>query len=251
MIFTSCAYRKQRYLRNIAKLSPDSAIAQTMPDYPIQPNDMLSVKFISYNKEVAELLNSYYASNNYTPGNTGYSYTMADQVQSGFIVSDSGYIKLPILGKVFVNNLTLEQVNKVIQTKLDSTVKGAFVFANLTGFKFSVLGEVNSPGVKTSYYKKLTILDAIALSSDINYYGNKKSVLLIRQIKSGYKTFRIDLTDPQLLTTNKFYLIPNDVIIVEPRWVKDYQLSWTNISILISLLSSFMVIYGYSKIITK
>ena len=87
-------------------------------------------------------------------------------------------------------------------------------------FKVTVIGDVNSPGVKVFNTDKVSIFDAIGQSGDLNIYAKRDNILLIREINGIRKFARLDLTDPNVLNSPYYFLVQNDMIIVDPVRVK-------------------------------
>lgn len=214
------------------------------PDYKIKPNDILSIKIFSYSKDVNELFNSF--------NNTGGIISQINNLEanayySGYIVSDSGNIKLPVIGDVYVKDKKIDEVRVIISEKLNNYVQDALVFAKLILFKITILGEVGAPGMKYVYTNRLTILEAIALAGEVRDMGDRRNVLIIRLTDKGIVTYRVDLTDPAILSSTSFFIIPNDVIYVEPRKAKALQLDWAIISIIVSMITTVALLVNIVK----
>ena len=69
----------------------------------------------------------------------------------------------------------------------------------LSGIRYTINGEITSPGTKILYQDKVTILEAIANASDITVTGDRKTVTVIRQFPHGTELHDIDLTDVNAL----------------------------------------------------
>ena len=80
--------------------------------------------------------------------------------------------------------------------------------------------------------------DAFALAGGIGDYGDKRNVLVVRKTHNGTKTFYVDLTDRQLLLSDKFYLLPNDMVIVEPLRNKTFRMSIVDYTIILTTVTS-------------
>lgn len=153
----------------------------------------------------------------------------------GYTVSDSGTITLPILGEITVYGLTVEQLKTSIEERAAKYLKDVVVNVRLLSFKFTVIGEVNGPGTFINYNNQLTVLEAIGMAGDITDYGNRKRVLVVRPTKEGTYTYRINLQDKNLLQSEGYFLLPNDVVIVEPIKSKPFQLNIPTASFIISI----------------
>ena len=69
----------------------------------------------------------------------------------------------------------------------------------------------------------MTVLEAISEAGNLTDYANRKRVLVIRPTSKGTETFRLDLTNDKILSSDGFYLLPNDMVYVEP--IKECKIS--------------------------
>lgn len=67
------------------------------------------------------------------------------------------------------------------------------------------------------YRDKVNIIEAIAKAGDLTVYGNRLRVMLIRKTETGDKVKMVDLTDRNLLNQEEYYILPNDIIYIEPN----------------------------------
>jgi polysaccharide export outer membrane protein len=82
--------------------------------------------------------------------------------------------------------------------------------------RFTINGEIASPGIKTVFQEKLNILEAVAHSGDITITGDRKAVTVMRQTPAGLEMHDIDLTDIKATQSPYFYVQPNDYIYIKP-----------------------------------
>ncbi len=206
--------------------------------YKIQSGDILYVKINSIDNNINSIFNA----------GTGVNNTWQSDLSvyiNGYTVSDSGYVFIPIVGKVFVKGETIESAKKNVSTEINKYLKKTDVIVKLISFKYTVLGEVNKQGSYLNYNDRLTILEALGNAGDITDYGNKKRVLVIRPTIDGEKVFRIDLTDKNLLNSEAYYLLPNDVIYVEPVKFKSFRLNSPNISLVLSSVTTLILLLNF------
>ena len=124
-------------------------------------------------------------------------------------------------------------------------LKDATVIVKLVSFKFSVLGEVARPGTYSNFNNQLTVLEAISMAGDITDYGNRKQVLVLRPTKTGTKTFRLDLTKIDMLKSEGFFLLPNDIVYVEPIKCKMIKINIPTVSLFLTGVSTLILILNY------
>ena len=112
-----------------------------------------------------------------------------------------------------------------------------FVIVKLAGIRYSINGEIASPGTKTLYQDKVTILEAIANSGDITVVGDRKSVTVIRQFPYGTEMHDIDLTDVKAMKSPYYFIQPNDYIYIKPLKQKTWGTGTTGIQSLTTIIT--------------
>lgn len=208
--------------------------------YLLQPNDILSIKVkSSTNVEVSDLFNittTTQAPMFTSPGNL---------FLEGYSIDEEGKIILPIIGELTVKDLSVEQARDLIQLNADKYLKNATVIVKLISFKVTVLGEVNNPGYHYVYNNQVTILEALGLAGDLTAVGNRKNVKLVRQVKGGSEVVLLNLTDPRLLKSKYFYLMPNDALYVEPLRARSGRLNLEHLTLVFSAATTAILILNY------
>jgi polysaccharide export outer membrane protein len=152
---------------------------------------------------------------------------------------------LPIIGELTVKDLSVEQARDLIQLNADKYLKNATVIVKLISFKVTVLGEVNNPGYHYVYNNQVTILEALGLAGDLTAVGNRKNVKLVRQVKGGSEVVLLNLTDPRLLKSKYFYLMPNDALYVEPLRARSGRLNLEHLTLVFSAATTAILILNY------
>ena len=125
--------------------------------------------------------------------------------------------------------MTTSEAEIKIQKSLSEYVPNTSVTSVSVKFidnQVSVLGEVTKQGVYTFPQDKLNIYEALAFGGGITRYGNRKNVVLIRQEGGKIGYHRLDLSDTKISSKDYFYVLPNDVIVVEP--LKSLSTSYQN-----------------------
>jgi polysaccharide export outer membrane protein len=163
----------------------------------------------------------------------------------GYSVDDLGRVNLPILGLLTVKDLTMDEVQNLIQTNANKFLKNATVVVKLISFKITVLGEVNNPGYHYVYNNQATILEALGLAGDLTIFASRKDVRLIRAVPRGSEVVLLDLKDPELLRSKYFYLMPNDVLYVEPLRARSKRSNLENLTLVFSAITTAVLILNY------
>ena len=180
----------------------------------IQNNDILSIAISSLNSEASALFNT---TNNSVINPT--SYIGYNAQSSGYLVNSEGLIQLPILGNIQAAGISKKQLKATItQIILDKKLLiDPIVNIRHLNFEVTVIGEVGHPTVITVPSEKISLLKALGLAGDITIYGKKDNVLVIRETGLYRKIKHVDLNSKDFLTSPYYYLLPNDVVYVEPN----------------------------------
>lgn len=233
ILFSSCIpFKDIPYLQETGENSYEVVKPSTV--YKIKPADLLNIKI----KFVTTSSKDYFEAGNANIGAGGGQGTGSPLIYfSGFMVDQEGTIDLPQLGKLSVAGKPTGQIALEIEEKLKSYVKFNDVDVKLANFRVTLLGEVGLPGVQYIYEEQYTLLNAIANAGGLTDFSNRKKIRLIRETEKGVKTIWFDLTDPKSLSSEYFYLLPNDTIYVEPLKAKINRANIQNASIGLSVVS--------------
>lgn len=210
--------------------------------YLIRPNDQLFIQVISDDPLLSAFLN--------LSQNTGRTNSSSEYEIITFLVDENGNIEYPYLGQIKVGGLTVSDVNIKIKKMVDNYLENASVFVKLVNRNITVLGEVNSPGQILMVKNQLTIFEALGAAGDITDYGNRKNVKVMRELPLGKQIIKLDLTDPKLIYSPFYYILPHDIIYVEHN-TKVYgakNMSYSApISVVASLLSLVFLSFNLMK----
>jgi polysaccharide biosynthesis/export protein len=240
LFFGSCISQKQVMLLQ-DKGSKDIQANFTnkkKSSYQIQTGDHLYIRIYSMDPKTSK----FFQTDMPTLMNPTYLYL------NSYMVDDEGYINISFIDRMFVKGMTLEEVKKKIQKTLNDYFKETTVSVKLVSFQVSVMGEVNSPGNFTIDKDQINVLQAISLAGGIKEFGNNKKVTLVRQTLKGSDVFYLDLSNKKILESDYFYMLPNDVIYVEPLKSKSYLFSQFPYGLIFSTASLALSVMIYLKV---
>ncbi len=210
--------------------------------YTIRPNDQLYISVVADDRLKTDFLNMSSA----VGVGGGYGMDLLT-----YLVDENGNISYPQLGEVQVAGLTLLEVRDKIQKMVDNYVVNTSVVVKLANRTFTILGDVNGGGLVTMPKNQYTIFEAMGAAGGVSDGGNRQKVRLIRETPEGTKIVNIDLTDDALLSSPYYYILPNDVIYVEPNKYRVYStrtLPWlSQATFAASLLSTAFLILNLFK----
>ena len=234
ILAASCSTQKElSYLNNLPETGGEQYFTLDVPDYKIQPRDIIYVSVKAQTPEGAldEMLSDR------SGVSTTYIQSEASQYVLGYSIDPEGKVTVPLFGKVPVSGLTIYEVRDLFQTKVDSLFRHAYVEVRLLSYKFTVLGEVRVPGTYMNYNDQLTVLEAIGRAGGIAETGTKEKILVIRPVDDKTYTYHIDLQDKSLLSSPAYFITPNDVVIVQPNPKKVFNVNLPTISFIIATIT--------------
>lgn len=240
-MLSSCYYNKRLvYLQDsrFEENRPTKVLNKSNP-YRLQINDVISVKVKSAtDSKISDMFNI-------TNEAIGTSSTPGNLYMDGYSIDGSGKIILPILGALKVVGLTLDVAQDSIQDRANKYLNQATALVKLVSFKITVLGEVKNPGYHYVYNNQVTVLEALGLAGDLTTFGNRKNIKLIRPVSGGSEVTLLDITDPHLLRSPYFFLMPNDVLYVEPLRARSNRSNLEVWGVLFSAATTAILVLSY------
>ena len=215
------SYKKVPYLQNSAEV--DESAKSELYDARIQPKDMLTITVSSEKPEAAAPFNLTVRSamNSTNGGNSGNTLNSQAALLT-YLVDNEGNINYPILGELHVAGMTKGELEDYIKERIKSNfTTDPIVTVRMSNYKITVLGEVNSPGVKNISDEKVNVLEAVAMAGDLTLFGKRDNVKLLRENGDGTKKIvTLDLNDANIIHSPYYHLQQNDILYVEPNKAK-------------------------------
>jgi len=87
-------------------------------------------------------------------------------------------------------------------------------------YRINLSGEIKNPGLYYNYEGNLNLLDAIAMANGISDFADIKNIVVKRQNMNRFDSYKVNLTDNSIYTSEVFYLQPNDLVYVPPSSFK-------------------------------
>lgn len=175
------------------------------------------------------------------------NYTEYSLFMQGYVIDNNGNIELPIVGKIYLKGKTLAQAKESIQKSIDEYVVGAVVEVRLLSFQITLLGDVRKPGTYSFFNKEVNILDALGKAGDINDFGDRSNLLIIRKQIGKTTTFNVDLTSSDFFSNAGYWLEPNDIVYVKPLRAKMMSINGTTISVVLASVTTLILFLTYMR----
>ncbi len=185
----------------------------------VKTEDKISIIVKSKDPQLAELFNLPIVSYRVGQGSTSALGSGSQQVTS-YSVNSKGFIDFPVLGEIYVEGQTREEIASNIKKKLidQNLIKDPVVTVEFDNLSYSVLGEVNRPGKFVIDRDRVTILDAISAAGDLTIYGKRDNITVLRHEYNKDTVYTINLcSGNDMFESPAYYLQQNDVVYVEPN----------------------------------
>ncbi|MFT3886359.1 MAG: polysaccharide biosynthesis/export family protein [Flavobacteriales bacterium] len=228
--------RNINYLQDGSLSNTSKLFTNRKFEYRIQVNDVLSIRVLGLDDANARFFNVESTTN----GTIGV--TEATLYVNGFSVDKSGNVQLPTVGRIKVQGLTVGEAQELVQKKINDYFTNATVILKLVSFRVSVLGEVERPGAYFVSNNQITLLEALALAGGPKEYGDKRHVTLMRQSDQGTQALYLDLGKTDVLSSEYYYLLPNDVVYVPALKARPGRMNLELLAILFAAISATGVV---------
>ncbi|MCX6304606.1 MAG: polysaccharide biosynthesis/export family protein [Bacteroidetes bacterium] len=245
LLLSSCVPQKKiKYLQKIQEKDTANFHANKRnADYKIQVKDNLYIRVFALDEKAFLFFNKQSGSNSYNDFANDASIYL-----NSYSVNSDGNIDFPIVGKVLVKDLTVDQVKTILQQLIGEYLKETTVVVKTVNFRVTMVGEVMRPGEFTIYKDDLNVFEAISLAGDMTEFANRSRIALIRQEPGGSKVHYLDLTSEQILSSDYYYLQPNDIVYISPlgykRWGLGSTFPW---AIVLSSITTALLLINYVK----
>jgi len=246
-VLSSCVpLKKTAYLR----VADDADTVKTFVnerkiDYRIQPGDNLYIRVVTLDATTTTLLNPLSMSG----GGSGAGLTNdAGVYLQSYTINEAGYLDFPMVGEIFVRNMNVEEVKEALTEKLREYLKELQVIVKLVNFNIILLGEVQRPGQYKVYQTDINLFEAISMASDMTDFANAQKVSIIRQTKTGTQVATIDMTKRSVLSSEYYYLKPNDIVYVRPVRGKQFTFAQFPYGVVFGFISSTILLLNYLNV---
>jgi len=210
-------------------------------EYTIMPYDNLFIRVVTPDPQWSAMFN--------TLPVASYSITVTEQSADiiSYPVDGEGYIQLPYAGKIKVGGKTLATITDEVGKVLKGYVADAAVTVKMVNNYVSLIGEVQRPGRYPIYKDRMNIFQALAMGGDLTIFSNRQKLQLIRQTSEGTMVREFTLTDRSIMTSEFFYVMPNDVIYAKPMRGKFFHMDAFPYAVLLSTLTTFVLMWNVLK----
>ena len=219
VLTVSCVPKRQlSYFNDINEMS--EPVVNPRMQKLIMPFDKIYIKVLSIDAATSQIFNT-------TEELSTASYGRSSGLL-GYLVDEGGNVNFPFVGNINVGGLTTSQAAEKIQKALSDYVSNTSVSVKFVENQVTVMGEVQNQGVFNFTQDKLNIYEALGMGGGITRYGDRKNVILMRHEGDKVMHYKLNLSDSKIASKDYYYILPNDVIVVEP--LRAVSTSYSNIT---------------------
>jgi len=169
---------------------------EQVPDFTIEPGDVLQVSFSAINAEAVAPYNS-----------------------AGVCrVRANGEVSLPVIGTIVLSGKNIREAQDTLQMIVRQQVREAIAQVVVTNASVTILGEVHQPAA-LSIAQPIPILQAIGRVGGLTHNAKCKDILVQRTEQGVLHNYHINLLTTDFCLSPCYFLTKGDVVIVSPLHV--------------------------------
>ena len=235
LLSASCITKKKLTYLQYTEVPPDSTMAVQPDDYKVQPFDNLFIKVVTPDPQWSNMFNTLQANS------SGSNITEQSADLISYSVDSDGKIEMPFAGTFNVAGKSLREIKNELEIALTSYVSDAAVTVKMINNYINIIGEVTSPGRYQIYKDRMNIFQALAMAGDLGDYSDRMRIQIIRQIPGGSTVKEFSLNDREILASEYFYVMPNDVIYAQPIKGRFFKMNAFPYGVILSTLTTFIL----------
>ena len=241
IFFSSCVPQKKMLYMQVHDNSDtfSSFKNERNLEYRVQPGDNLYIRVVTFDEKTTVLLNPL------TNGVSSGSANDASVYLQSYTISDAGYLEFPMVGEVYVRNMNVDEIRDLLTEKLKEYLLELVVIVKLVNYNLTMLGEVKRPGQYKVYQTDINLFEAVSMAGDLTDFANRNKIAIIRQNKAGSEVIYIDMTKRDILSSDYYYLKPNDIVYAQPVRGKQFAFATFPYGVVFGFISTTILLINY------
>lgn len=238
-LLSSCTINKDIMFKTPTDYQFEQWVDSTTNEFKIQPNDYIEMRLFA--NDGFELIDLVGALDNDRGRNIR-------QMTFRYLVEVDGQVKLPILGRVPLSNLTVRQAEFYLEERYVAYYNRPFVQLAVTNRRVVVFpGGGADAKVIPLDNNGTTLLEVLAQAGGLDRRGNASKVKLFRKKPDGERAvYRFDLSDISGLPYGDMVMQGDDVLYVQPNPEIAREVLY-DLTPLITLLTTTVLVIGLVK----
>lgn len=237
VLLVSCGSYKQNIMFKPTEGFPAEAVKKEAfsaeKNYVIQKNDVLSLRV--YTNKGEQLIDP-------NPELSAESGSTQSTQKEGVkcLVDMQGIVKLPMVGELKLEGLTLRQAEEITQKEYEKFFQGSFVMLEFTNKRVIVLGAPGGQVIPLAN-ENTSLVEVLALAKGIDNFSKAHNIRLIR----GENVYMVDFSTIQGFQSGNILVEPGDIVYVEPvrrPFTEGLRDNATFLSLIVSIASLIVII---------
>ncbi|MEK6477375.1 polysaccharide biosynthesis/export family protein [Catalinimonas sp. 4WD22] len=216
-LLSGCGIYKNRILfRTETELIPENvllAVEDAKSNYTLQENDYIEVEvytnegelIIDPNNEIRRELNS----------GAGNQQFRTQQQQPQFLIREGGMVKLPLIGDIELEGLTLYEADSLLETEYSAYYEDAFVITRYVNKRVVILGSTGGQVIPLQN-ENTNLIEILARAGGVGTQSRVDKIRLIRGDLNDPEVRIINLSTVEGMKEASLKVLPNDIIYVQP-----------------------------------
>jgi len=238
-VLSSCASYKQNIMFLASEDSKPEVFKReaslTERNYIIQKNDLLTL--IVFSNKGEKLIDP---NPELTSQNAGVPPANNQNNQINYLVELTGIVKLPVIGELKLEGLTLRQAEEIVQKEYVKYFKEPFVILNYVNKRVIILGAPGGQVIPLTN-QNTTLVEVIAMAKGLSNDAKANNIKLVR----NNKVYQIDFSTIKGFQEGNILVEPGDVVYLEPvrrPFVEGFRDNYIFFSLIISLGTLVIII---------
>ena len=247
LVLSSCVTNKKVQLLQNEETDKDHEVNEVINNYDlitdyykIRANDVLSI-------EIESLTRPEFNFFSLEQGNSNFGNISAENAPiTGEMVDPKGFVEFPVVGKIKVGGLTLDEIQEKIREVASKYVTDPVVKIRLLNFRFTILGEITNVGTISTFNQPVSILEAVGLAGGMTDLADRSNVKLVRGHEGEASVIYLDLLDENFVSSPYYYLHQNDILIIPPLKQRPFRVSFgANLALVLSTISTLLLVINF------
>lgn len=162
---------------------------------------------------------------------------------SGFVVNPTGEINLPLLGRISVQGLRLEELEAQLVEKLGKIIQAPYVEITIVNRRVLLFNGKAAGQVIPLKNEGTTLLETLAIGGGVKDFGKSNEIKLFRQENGERKIYEFDLSEMNQLKNTDVIIKNRDIIVINHN-PRNVQNTLREIGPWLSILTSGLAIFS-------
>ncbi len=248
MIMSSCGSYKQNIMfktdNSVIPSNVQAATYEAEKNYKIQKNDFLNIQVFTNNGE--RIIDPDFELLKQTGIQPNQQLTRPNP---NFLIQQDGLIRLPMVGLVSLEGLTLREAELFLQEKYSEFYESPYVITNYINKRVIVLG-ANQGAIVPLQNENTTLMEVLASAGGLEREFKAHNIRLIRGPLDDPEVYVIDLSTIEGMSKSIIKVFPGDIIYVEPVR-RPFAESMRDLAPVVTLLTSGVALFISIRSLTR